>query len=105
VARTAQAKYVQFAAGPEVLPTLLFDLVADPGHTVNRAGPPVVAAAGAAVAGAAVAGAAAGDHDRRTELDMAQEMLRWRMRNMERTLTNCYLAPGTGPVWARDDWR
>jgi hypothetical protein len=36
---------------------------------------------------------------------MAQEMLRWRMRNMERTLTNCYLAPGTGAVWGRDEWR
>ena len=39
------------------------------------------------------------------ELAMAQDMLRWRMRNLERTLTNCYLAPGLGPVWAQDEWR
>ena len=39
VARSAEAKYVQFAAGPEVLPPLLFDLVADPGHVLNLACP------------------------------------------------------------------
>ena len=58
--------------------------------------------------GAAAPGAGAtpgGRHDVRLELEMAQEMLRWRMRNMERTLANCYLAPGTGPVRARDEWR
>jgi hypothetical protein len=36
---------------------------------------------------------------------MAQEMLRWRMRNMERTLANCYLAPSVGPTWGLDPWR
>jgi arylsulfatase A-like enzyme len=95
VARTAEAKYVQFAASPDVLPSLLFDLAADPSHRVNLATGP----------GGAVPEAAAHGADLRLELQMAQEMLRWRMRNMERTFTNCYLAPGTGPVWARDEWR
>ena len=27
---------------------------------------------------------------------MAQEMLRWRMRNLDRTLTNCYLSRAEG---------
>jgi hypothetical protein len=36
---------------------------------------------------------------------MAQEMLKWRMRNLERALTNYYLAPGTGPVWSPVKWR
>ena len=29
---------------------------------------------------------------------MAQEMLRWRMRNRERALANCYLRQGEGPL-------
>jgi arylsulfatase A-like enzyme len=74
VTRTSDAKYVQFAAGPEVLPPLLFDLVTDPGHVVNRAG------------GGAPAGVSAGESDRGLELAMAQEMLRWRMRNLDRAL-------------------
>jgi arylsulfatase A-like enzyme len=87
VLRTADAKYVQFAADADVLPPLLFDLHADPGHTENLAGGPETSGRG------------------RLELTMAQDMLRWRMRNLDRTLANCYLAPGTGPVWARDEWR
>ena len=43
VTRTSDAKYVQFAAGPEVLPPLLFDLVTDPGHVVNRVREPLAA--------------------------------------------------------------
>jgi arylsulfatase A-like enzyme len=78
------AKYVQFAADADVLPPLLFDLDADPGHLDNLAGKTTHAEA---------------------ELAMAQEMLRWRMRNRERSLANCYLSPELGPVWARDDWR
>ncbi len=89
VARTAEAKYVQFATGPDVLPALLFDLAADPGHRVNLAAGPAPAARAAATA----------DGNLRLELELAQEMLRWQMRNRERTLTNCYLVPGTGPVW------
>jgi arylsulfatase A-like enzyme len=90
VVRSAGAKYVQFAADADFLPPLLFDLEADPGHTRNLAVPP-----------------GAGNHkgEAGLELAMAQDMLRWRMRNLERTLSNCYLAPGIGPVWARDDWR
>ncbi|HTW09603.1 MAG TPA: alkaline phosphatase family protein [Acidimicrobiales bacterium] len=80
VLRTEQAKYVQFAAAADVLPPLLFDLRADPGHTHRAV-------------------------DDRLELEMAQEMLRWRARNLDRSLSNCYLAPGVGPVWAKDPWR
>ena len=87
VVRNDGAKYVQFAADAGVLPPLLFDLRADPGHTEN------------------LAGRSGGAGPDRLELDMAQDMLRWRMRNLDRALTNCYLAPGVGPVWARDDWR
>jgi hypothetical protein len=94
VARTAGAKYVQFAADPEVLPPLLFDLTAGPGHVANLA-----------AGGRAGAAGSARDANLALELEMAQEMLRWRMRNMDRALANCYLAPAMGPVWARDDWR
>ena len=31
--------------------------------------------------------------------------LGWRSRNLERSLADCYLAPGTGPVWGRSPWR
>jgi arylsulfatase A-like enzyme len=96
VTRTAEAKYVQFAAGPDVLPPLLFDLVADPGHVANLA---------SGRAGAATTTAAAGADNLRLELEMAQEMLRWRMRNLDRTLTGCYLSPEAGPSWTRDRWR
>ncbi|HMK96406.1 MAG TPA: sulfatase-like hydrolase/transferase, partial [Acidimicrobiales bacterium] len=86
VLRTEGAKYVQFAADPEVLPPLLFDLRADPGHTDNLLTSP-------------------GPAEEAVALHMAQEMLRWRARNLDRTLANCYLAPGKGPVWWRDPWR
>lgn len=81
VLRTSEAKYVQFAADAGVLPPILFDLAADSGHTLD-VGP------------------------QRTDqaLAMAQELLRWRMRNMERTLSNCFLAPGRGPLWSQDRW-
>jgi arylsulfatase A-like enzyme len=84
VLRRPEAKYVQFAAEPDVLPPLLFDLGGGPAHTVNLAGEPVPS---------------------EQERAMAQEMLRWRMRNMERTLANCYLAPSVGPTWGLDPWR
>jgi arylsulfatase A-like enzyme len=84
VLRRPEAKYVQFAAEPDVLPPLLFDLGPGPGHVVNLSGEP-----------------AAIDQERA----MAQEMLRWRMRNMDRTLANCYLAPAVGPIWDQGSWR
>ena len=87
VGRSDEAKYVQFAADDDVFPPLLFDLNDDPGHLVNLAGPESQRAPNG------------------LGLDMAQEMLRWRMRNLERTLTNCYLSPEAGPVWTRDKWR
>lgn len=83
VLRTPGYKYVQFAASPEVLPALLFDLGSDRGCTSDLSGPGVSTA---------------------TELAMAQELLRWRMRSSERALSNCFLAPGTGPVWSRSSW-
>ena len=88
VARRADAKYVQFAADGEVFPPLLFDFRHDPGQLVNLL--------------AATNSHAPNDG---LGLEMAQEMLRWRMRNLDRTLTNCYLSPEVGPVWARDAWR
>jgi arylsulfatase A-like enzyme len=94
VLRSADTKYVQFAADADVLPPLLFDLRTDLGHTRN------VAASRLGTVGIGGPASEAG-----LELTMAQDMLRWRMRNLERTLTNCYLAPGVGPLWARDQWR
>jgi len=87
VLRRQDAKYVQFAAEASVLPPILFDLTAGRGHTVNQLGP------------------GGGPGSEGLGLEMAQEMLRWRARNLDRTLTNCFLAPGIGPVWARDGWR
>ncbi|MGH9029268.1 MAG: sulfatase-like hydrolase/transferase, partial [Acidimicrobiales bacterium] len=84
VLRTADAKYVQFAAEADLLPPLLFDLGADGEQVQNVAG--------------------RRDHAE-MEIEMVQRLLRWRMRNQERTLSNCYLRQGHGPVWARDEWR
>jgi len=96
VVRNEDAKYVQFAADPAVLPPLLFDLRTDPGHTRNLSSPGT---------GGARGGGQAREEGRDRALMMAQEMLRWRMRNLDRTLSNCFLAPGTGPIWGRDEWR
>jgi len=83
VERGSDTKYVQFAADDAVLPPLLFDLTTDPDqlHDLVRAG------------GAAEAGWAA-----------ARRLLRWRMRNDERTLSGHQLGPG-GLAVARDEWR
>ena len=74
VIRTDEAKYVQFAADADKMPPLLFDLKADPGQLANQAA------------------------DSEMGLELAQDMLRWRMRNLERSLTGCHLTPGAGPV-------
>jgi arylsulfatase A-like enzyme len=84
VARGSATKYVQFAADPDVLPPLWFDLEADPAQLDNRAGE--LGAAGAT-------GWA------------AQEIVRWRMCNEERTLSTRILTPDVGLVVGLDDWR
>jgi arylsulfatase A-like enzyme len=81
VIRTDETKYVQFAADADKMPPLLFDLVSDPGQLANQAA------------------------NSEMGMELAQDMLRWRMRNLERSLTGCHLTPGVGPVWARDEWR
>ncbi len=103
VIRTDDAKYVQFAADAEALPPLLFDLRADPGQLVNLAPAPSTEARLSGPAGRR--GPQVGGEGAPLAFEMAQDMLRWRMRNRERTLTGCYLTPGVGPVWARDEWR
>ena len=83
VLRGADVKYVQFAADPDMLPPLLFDLADDP-HQVRdlvRAGEPSERAWRA-----------------------AQRLLRWRMRQDERDLSGTMLTLD-GPVSGRDDWR
>jgi arylsulfatase A-like enzyme len=86
VSRSASTKYVQFAADPEVLPPMLFDLEESPGHTHDL-----------------LAEGAAGAAER--ALERAQELLRWRARNLDRALADCFLDPGLGPVWGSDPWR
>lgn len=84
VVRTATHKYVQFgAADPTVLPPLLFDLSTDPGQLHDRAADPSFAGARA---------------------DLAGELLAWRMRHDERTLTGHLLAPN-GMAVRRDERR
>lgn len=72
VHRGERLKYVHFAG----LPSLLFDLAADPDELVNRAGDPDYAAA---------------------RLACAEELLAWRARHLDRTLTGIELTPA-GPV-------
>ncbi|MGO8877477.1 MAG: alkaline phosphatase family protein [Acidimicrobiales bacterium] len=84
VVRSDRYKYVQFAAEAEVLPPLLFDLAADPGQLtdVSRAREYL-----------------------NMSLEAAQSLLRWRMRNDERTLVNDFLDPHHGHVVSADAWR
>jgi arylsulfatase A-like enzyme len=86
VGRGARHKYVQFAAESSLLPPLLFDLSDDPGQTHNL----LVEDAAASLDVA---------------WDAAQELLRWRMRSAERTLSGSFLDPRRGLVEARDAWR
>lgn len=80
VLRDDAYKYVAFAAPPEVIPPLLFDLEHDPDQTVNLATDPGYAAVVA---------------------DYSQRMLRWRMTHLDRTLTGHSLSPD-GLVVRRD---
>jgi hypothetical protein len=83
VIRGNDLKYVQFATEADVFPPLLFDLEADPDQRHDL-----------------VAG---GTADRRG-WEAAQRLLRWRMRNDERTLSGTMLTP-EGVATARDVWR
>ena len=86
VGRGARHKYVQFAAESSLLPPLLFDLSEDPGQTHNL-----------------LVEEAAGSRD--VAWGATQELLRWRMRSAERTLSGSFLHPTRGLVEAMDSWR
>ena len=86
VSRSATQKYVQFATSAEIFPPLLFDLREDPDQIHNLCLGP-----GSAWKDAAWAS--------------AQELLQWRMRTSERTLSGHFLSSGTGLVSSRDSWR
>ena len=74
---------MQFAASAELFPPLLFDLREDPDQIHNLC----------LDSGNAWKDAAWG---------CAQEMLQWRMRTSERTLSGHFLSPETGLVSSRD---
>lgn len=80
VVRDHDYKYVSFAAPPDIVPPLLFDLARDPDQTVNCIDDPAYAAIVA---------------------DYSQRMLRWRMVHLDRTLTGHSLSPD-GLVVRRD---
>ena len=86
VSRGPAYKYVQFATAAEVFPPLLFDLRADPQQIHNLC---------------------AGSRDDWMHAAWActQELLQWRMRSAERTLSGHFLSPDAGLVTARDAWR
>jgi arylsulfatase A-like enzyme len=84
VVRSDRYKYVQFAADPDVLPPLLFDLVGDPRQLQDVSTDP---------------------EDTDMALEAVQTLARWRMRNDERTLVNQFLDPHAGLVVAVDSWR
>lgn len=83
VVRDDDWKYVHFGADPDVLPPLLFDLRADPDQVEDLAGDPGHSSVVA---------------------DRAGELLRWRMRHDERTLTGHMVTP-EGLVVHRDPHR
>ena len=85
VGRGPRFKYVQFATESELFPPLLFDVSEDPGQTQNLLG--------------------AGGDAYEVAWGCAQELVRWRMRTSERTLSGCFLDSERGLVEARDDWR
>jgi arylsulfatase A-like enzyme len=81
--RSNDTKYVQFAAPPEVLPPLLFDLRSDPGQLTDLADDP-------------------GSRDER--LWASERLMAWRMRHDDATLAN-HLLTSDGVVAHRDPWR
>ncbi|HXN59502.1 MAG TPA: sulfatase-like hydrolase/transferase, partial [Acidimicrobiales bacterium] len=93
VSRGPRHKYVQFAAPSELFPSLLFDVVADPGQTHNLLDGGGAAAAEAAWAATEAAWAA------------TEELVQWHMRTAERTLSGSFLDSERGLVEARDTWR
>jgi len=86
VSRGRSHKYVQFASGSDIFPPLLFDLQEDPGQVRNLCAEP-------------------GGGWQGTAWECTQELLRWRMRTSERTLSGHFLSPERGLVTSRDTWR
>ncbi len=87
VSRGPKYKYVQFGADAALLPPLLFDLSSDPEQRHNLLGED------GADAGVAAA------------WEATRELLQWRMRTAERTLSSSFLDPERGLVEVRDTWR
>ena len=85
VSRGPRHKYVQFAADASLFPPLLFDLSADPAQTHNLL-------------------AEGGTDMTRLAWEATEEMLQWRMRTAERTLSGNFLHPTRGVVQTRDAW-
>jgi arylsulfatase A-like enzyme len=86
VSRGPSHKYVQFATAADVFPPLLFDLRQDRHQIHNLCAEP-------------------GDGWTNTAWECAQELLQWRMRSAERTLSGHFLSPESGLVTWRDSWR
>ena len=86
VSRGPSHKYVQFATATDVFPPLLFDLRADPQQIHNLCAEP-------------------GEGWAETAWECTQELLQWRMRSAERTLSGHFLSPERGLVTSRDSWR
>ncbi|MGP0031782.1 MAG: sulfatase-like hydrolase/transferase [Acidimicrobiales bacterium] len=86
VSRGEREKYVQFAASSDLFPPLLFDLAEDPQQLDNLCARP------------------RGDWRERA-WQGAQELLRWRMRTSERTLSGHLVGTDAGLAVSRDTWR
>jgi arylsulfatase A-like enzyme len=86
VSRGPSYKYVQFATSADIYPPLLFDLDHDPQQIHNLCAEP-------------------GDGWKDAAWQCTQELLHWRMRTAERTLSGQFLSPEAGLVSSRDSWR
>jgi arylsulfatase A-like enzyme len=86
VSRGPDFKYVQFAASSKLYPPLLFDLHRDSQQVHNLCAQP-------------------DDGWKDAAWECTQELLHWRMRTSERTLSGHFLSPDRGLVVARDTWR